>query len=154
MTLNGGSTVFEANQARALAATIQGWCPGHPRGLDLLYRASRDGWTCQAFQDKSGHSSPTLTLVRVKAGSGDTCDSVVGGFSSVSWNAVLPGTYGNSPGAFLFMLKDGSGSGPDTFQPVKWGTKHGLASMVYVKKAVDPINIGALDLAIREVTCS
>ena len=123
MAVTGGSTVFEAGEIAPLTATISSWCPGEPEGLELLYRASRDGWTANAFHARCDSSSSTITLVRVQAQGSETTDSIVGGFSSVSWGGN--GGCSASPGAFLFMVKGGSGGGPGHFQPTKWGLRHG-----------------------------
>ena len=122
MTVKGGSLVFEACEIGPLTATFSAWCPGEPEGLELLYQASRDGWTPDVFRTRCDSSSSTITLVRVQAQGSETTDSIVGGFSSVSWGGTVG--YHASPGAFLFMLKDGSGSRPGQFQPTKWGVKH------------------------------
>ncbi|CBJ28932.1 conserved unknown protein [Ectocarpus siliculosus] len=108
MSITGGTTIFEPHEASRLTAVIQGWCPGHPGRLELLYRASRDGWNSAAFQATCGDDRPsTVTFFRVKGqGTGGT-DSIVGGFSSVPWTPPGGSTgYTASPGAFLFMLKD------------------------------------------------
>ena len=123
MTVTGGSTVLENFDADALTEAIRGWCPGEPGGLQLQYRASRDGWSLQAFLAKSGESAPTITLVRVK--STENTDSVVGGFNGVPWSLVAPHGTAVSPGAFLFMLSNGSSGGVEKFRPVKWGPRHG-----------------------------
>ncbi|CAM9194691.1 unnamed protein product, partial [Ectocarpus sp. 12 AP-2014] len=112
MPITGGTTIFEPHEASRMTAVVQGWCPGHPGRLELLYRASRDGWNSAPFQATCGDDSPsTLTFFRVKGqGTGGT-DSIVGGFSSVPWTPPGGSTgYTASPGAFLFMLK-GEGKG-------------------------------------------
>lgn len=77
-------------------------------------------------------SASTVTLVRVKSrGSDNNEDGVVGGFSSVPWGGIHAstsgddGTYCAAPGSFLFMLKDGSGTGPGHFLPERWGVLEG-----------------------------
>ncbi|CAN0083927.1 unnamed protein product, partial [Ectocarpus sp. 12 AP-2014] len=81
MPITGGTTIFEPHEVGRLTAVVQGWCPGHPACLELLYRASRDGWNGAAFVEKCGDDSPsTITFFRVKGqGTGGT-DSIVGGF--------------------------------------------------------------------------
>ncbi|CAN0559010.1 unnamed protein product, partial [Ectocarpus sp. 12 AP-2014] len=75
-----------------------------PGGLELLYRASRDGWAAAAFHAKRGDDSPsTVTFFRVKGQGTDGTDSVIGGFSSVAW--TTSNHWAGSPGAFVFMLK-------------------------------------------------
>lgn len=130
MTVRGGSTVVEADEANVLTNAIQGWCPDEPTGLELLYRASRDGWSGSAFHAKICTCAPTLTLARVRACGSNTSDSVVGAFSSVSWDSAMR-AISVSPGVFLFMLKDGGEGGTPAFQPVKWVPKQGITPQVY-----------------------
>lgn len=129
-TVTVESTVLGASETDTLTATLLGWCPGKPKGLRLLYRASRDGWTDPAFRNKIGSNASTISLVRVKASGSEACDSVVGGFSSVPWNNIPFGRCVASPGAFVFMLKDGGESGPKTFRPARWGVRPGATSKV------------------------
>lgn len=76
--------------------------------MELVYRASRDGWTPADFHARCGDNSPnTVTLYRVSKAGQESCDSVVGGFSSVPWTSI-PGGWSSSPGAFVFILKDGT----------------------------------------------
>lgn len=122
MTVTGGSTVLDANNVNRLTATIQGWFPTQPNEMTLLYRASRDGWTPDAFDARCGADSPsTITLIRVQSEGSESRDSIVGGFSNIPWSG---GTFRSracdSPGAFLFMLEDGRMSRMAPFQPVKW----------------------------------
>lgn len=129
--------MLDAKEEGAVTPTILGWCPGEPSGLELLYRASRDGLTGRAFRTKIGCSASTITLVRTKKASGSgTRGGVVGGFSNVPWNEIPFTTCVDSPGAFLFMLWDGESGGgggggaEEAFQPVKRGVKPGAAPKV------------------------
>ena len=129
----GGSAVLEAEEKRTLTDTILDWCPDKPGGLELLYRASRDGWTAEAFHDKCDGFASTITLARVNRQGSETTDSVVGGFSSVPW--ASSGDWHNSPGAFLFVLKDGVGNG----QPMRWGVNDGhVDQAVYLRGSHGP----------------
>ncbi|CAM9859699.1 unnamed protein product [Ectocarpus sp. 8 AP-2014] len=117
MNLRGGSTTLPHGEAERLTATIWGWCPGRPEGLELLYRASRDGWSGDAFHARCGDDSPsTIFVFRIKAKSNGDSDSVVGGFSSVPWTSRPPDYRGVD--SFLFMLKDGN-EGSHTVQPAE-----------------------------------
>lgn len=121
------STVLEPDEWGPLTATLLRWCSRTPTRMELLYRASRDGWKPRDFHSRCGDESPmTITLFRVSNGSRAT-DSVVGGFSSASWNPSgrSDSPYKYAPEAFLFMLKDDPDSGPDDFQPFKMGIKRG-----------------------------
>ncbi|CAB1119519.1 unnamed protein product [Ectocarpus sp. CCAP 1310/34] len=121
MEVVGGTTILSHCEVGELTATLQGWCPGNPNTMQLLYRASRDDWSPYPFHASCGNNSPnTITLLRVGASA-----SIVGGFSSVPWS---PHAYGgdsvmSSLGAFIFMLKDSDMGGPNSFQPVKWSKR-------------------------------
>ncbi|CAN0470493.1 unnamed protein product [Ectocarpus sp. 8 AP-2014] len=131
MKVTGGSTTLQPHEIGQLTAIMQGWCPGRPRGMELLYRASRDGSSGPAFHARCGDDSPsTISLFRVKAQGASTSDSVVGGFSSVPWttrSTIDHAVY--SPGSFLFMLKDGN-EGSHAVRPSKWGPKEGQNGFV------------------------
>ncbi|CAB1098618.1 unnamed protein product [Ectocarpus sp. CCAP 1310/34] len=63
MPMRGGPNILEPHETKRLTAIVQGWCPGHPGGLELLYRASRDGWSARSFDDKCRDGSPsTISL--------------------------------------------------------------------------------------------
>lgn len=108
----GGSTILEPAVSDAPKAALQRWFPGE--ALELKFRATRDGWSPEAFHSKCDDSRRTVSLFRVY-------DSVIGGFSDVPWFSEYGG-YAKSSGAFLFMLKDDTGN---DFQPERWGTRNG-----------------------------
>lgn len=122
----GGSTVLAPTEVGPLTDILQGWCPGNPSRLHLIYRASRDGWGGKAFQERCGKDSPvTITLFRVLASAGNAVtDTIVGGFSRFSWSNGCPLSR-FSPDAFIFMLKYGGGDGSSSFQPSKWIPRRG-----------------------------
>lgn len=153
MSVEGGSAILRPGEKGPLTAALQGWCPGKPAGLQLLYRASRDGWSTPSFREKCGDSRSTITLFQVGHGDGA---SIVGGFSSVSWavhtissqasfqnypyynngqpsqpsQAILSASEA-SRDAFIFMLKNGAAR--YTFQPTRWTIRPGEK---YASKAV------------------
>eukprot|EP00752_Nemacystus_decipiens_P018455 g16545.t1 len=103
----------------AARAALLRWFPDET--FDLQYRATRDGWSGSAFRAACGDDSRrTVSLFRV--GSGRSA-SVIGGFSSVSWSGE--GGCAKSPGAFVFMLRDGTSGRQKNFQPTKWGIRDG-----------------------------
>lgn len=108
----GGSTILEPAVSDAPKAALQRWFPGE--ALELKFRATRDGWSPEAFHSRCDDSRRTVSLFRVY-------DSVIGGFSDVPWFSKYGG-YAKSSGAFLFMLKDDTGN---DFQPERWGTRNG-----------------------------
>ena len=77
-----------------------------PFTLSLLYRASRDGRTNEAFHARCDGKGPTLTALR----SANGC--VFGGFAAVGWASVRYGEYVKAPGSWLFSLVGVRGSRP------------------------------------------
>ncbi|CAN0195083.1 unnamed protein product [Ectocarpus sp. 4 AP-2014] len=116
----GSAMLGVGGELDRMAGTVLDWCPGKPERLDLLYRASRDGWDTKHFHARCGDDSPmTVTLYRLKDASnrkGLGC-SVLGCFSSVPWTPPSDGSTKrkSSPGGFVFILTDGSRS----FRPTK-----------------------------------
>ena len=58
---------------------LNGWLPQHDK-WHLLFRASRDGFTTQAFHAKCDNKGPTVTIV--KSG-----NNIFGGFTENSWKS-------------------------------------------------------------------
>ncbi|CAN0260080.1 unnamed protein product [Ectocarpus sp. 8 AP-2014] len=116
----GSAMLGVGGELDRLARTVLDWCPGNPERLDLLYRASRDGWDTKHFHARCGDDSPmTVTLYRLNDASnrkGLDC-SVLGCFSSVPWTPPSDGSTErkSSPGGFVSILTDGSRS----FRPTK-----------------------------------
>ena len=77
-----------------------------PFTLSLLYRASRDGRTNDAFHARCDGKGPTLTALR----SANGC--VFGGFAAVSWTSDDAGDWVEAPGSWLFSLVGVRGSRP------------------------------------------
>ena len=65
---------------------------------NLLYRATRDGFSAEAFHQKCDNYHNTLTIIKTNG------NYVFGGFASVLWNEVLVGWI-DDPKAFLFSLR-------------------------------------------------
>lgn len=135
--VNGGSEILNCREIRNFLAKLQTWCPHEPRGLKLLYRASRDGFSASSFHVKCDSSMSTLILVKVDTGR--ECESVVGGYADRSWSQA-PGTtrsrhgasvvniggyyyYKPSSQAFVFSLKNDDTDTRDTPNSV-----HGTSS--------------------------
>lgn len=57
------SIVLEPHEFDSMSATILSWCPGQPSGLELVYRASRDGWAPAAFHARCGDDSPSTIML-------------------------------------------------------------------------------------------
>lgn len=122
--VTGGSNTLSLDEIGPGSEVLRGWCPGELDGLELLYRATRDGWNSGTFHRLADSAPSTVTMIRV--GNQQGVDSVVGGFSSVSWapRPHFPPARA-SPGAFLFILKDDREEEANTFTPVKWDVREG-----------------------------
>ena len=68
----------------------------------LLYRATRDGFTSQAFHAKCDGMGNTITIIK------SNFNYVFGGFVSPVW--ISSGNWTNDPNAFLFSLRRGEES--------------------------------------------
>ena len=64
---------------------------------NLLYRASRDGFTSQAFHAKCDGKGKTITIIK------NNLNYVFGGYASSPWNCSWD--YINDPNAFIFSLR-------------------------------------------------
>jgi hypothetical protein len=73
----------------------------------LLYRATRDGFTIQAFHSKCDGIGNTITIIK------NNLNYVFGGYASSAWNSS--GSYIKDPNAFLFSLRRDGVSFKDKF---------------------------------------
>ena len=64
--------------------------------LQLLFRATRDGWRYYEFHDRCDNKGPTLTLIKTVEG------RVCGGYTSVSWDTRR--SYKTDSESYLFTL--------------------------------------------------
>jgi hypothetical protein len=64
---------------------------------NLLYRATRDGFTGKAFHSKCDGKGNTITIIK------NDLNYVFGGYASSAWNSS--GNYLNDPNSFLFSLR-------------------------------------------------
>jgi hypothetical protein len=89
--------------SRLQAHTILGWL-GKQTKLELLYRASRDGWRATDFHSKCDNKGATVTVIKSTGG------YVFGGYADVAWAST--GQWQPSSNAFLFALQYPSGVAP------------------------------------------
>lgn len=84
------------------------------KNLQLIYRATRDGWSAADFHKKADVGLPSLLCVQVSAGSGllggilsnkAGAADIVGGYNPFGWSSV--DDYRNTRNAFVFR-KDGA----------------------------------------------
>ncbi len=73
----------------------------------LLYRATRDGFSSQAFHLKCDGKGNTITIIK------NNLNYVFGGYASSAWNSS--GSYITDPNAFLFSLRRDGVSFKDKF---------------------------------------
>ncbi len=73
----------------------------------LLYRATRDGFTSEAFHSKCDGKGNTITIIK------NNLNYVFGGYASSAWNSSGP--WINDPNAFLFSLRRDGVSFKDKF---------------------------------------
>ena len=87
-----------------VAKKSQAKLPGTELKLDLLYRASRDGWAAQNFHSKCDNQGATVSVIRSTGG------YVFGGYADVAWTSNERNT--SSSESFLFALQYPSGVTP------------------------------------------
>ncbi|CAE7345534.1 KCTD12 [Symbiodinium natans] len=104
------STLVSRDQVKQLNTWLKatGNVTGEP-SLNLLYRASRDGFSHQAFHQKCDAQGPTVLVARSAGG------HLFGGYTETPWDSsVAGGQYKPCTESFLFRL-----AGPGTVQPSK-----------------------------------
>ena len=75
--------------------------------VNLLYRATRDGFTAQGFHSRCDGKGNTITIIK------NNLNYVFGGYASSSWHSSS--NYINDPNAFLFSLRRAGFSFKDKF---------------------------------------
>ena len=68
--------------------------------FNLLYKVSRDGDRISTFSEKVKGKSPTLILIKSKAG------YKFGGYTTVEWNMTGSYTYKEDKFAFIFSINN------------------------------------------------
>ncbi|CAJ1333123.1 unnamed protein product, partial [Effrenium voratum] len=98
-----GSALLSADDAMTLTTWISagGDAAVH---LKLLYRASRDGFSAQAFHQKCDAHGPAVVIARSQAG------YIFGGYTDTAFDSS--GGYRQCSRSFLFHLSGPSGYGP------------------------------------------
>ena len=84
---------------------VRGWLEQRNPRLELLYRASRDGWEVQQFNARCRNQGPTLMATKTTEG------WTFGGYAGVAWKAGNLG-YVADPSAVMFALVCHSGLEP------------------------------------------
>ena len=78
---------------------LQDWLPGPIQRLELLWRASRDGWGAEHFHGRCDGKGTTLTVMKSTGG------FIFGGFTKTPWSSPSASGGKRSLGAFLFALQ-------------------------------------------------
>jgi hypothetical protein len=75
----------------------------------LLWRASKDGFSAQAFHTQCDGSGNTLTFILDKSG------NIFGGFTPIKWDSKGGARADESAKGFLFTIKNPGNIGPKKF---------------------------------------
>ena len=94
-----------ADQSGAPDTKKRSGCRGATVKLELLYRASRDGWRTTDFHSKCDNKGATVTVIKSTGG------YVFGGYADLPW-ASISIQYLESSNAFIFALQYPSGVAP------------------------------------------
>lgn len=86
-----GSTIVKSAEDIDL---IKEWTGKVYLVTELIYRATKDGFTAVNFHAKCNDKGATLTIVKSKS------NQIFGGYNPVSWTSS--GSYGTEGAAFLF----------------------------------------------------
>ena len=73
---------------------------GKIKNINLLYRATRDGDSCESFYNKCGEKGITISLIKTKK------NRIFGGFSTAQWTDKKGNIKLYDKTAFLFSLDD------------------------------------------------
>ena len=92
------------DQIRSWLQDVSGLASPEQVKLELLYRASRDGWRAQDFHSRCDDKGPTITVIK------NTDGFVFGGYADGPWSSHNNWTHSSQ--AFLFSLHSPSGVGP------------------------------------------
>ena len=77
------------------------------KGMELIYRGSRDGSGSNIFHNKCDNQGPTICLFK------NENDHIFGGYASISWTSN--GSYYAANGSFLFTLTNIHGTAPTKY---------------------------------------
>ena len=95
----------ESEKMDLFTKKILEWC-GY-KDMELIYRATRDGTTCQSFHSKCDNQGPTIVLFKNEKG------YIYGGYAAISWTSN--GGWNNTPDSFIFTLTNIHNTEPTKF---------------------------------------
>ena len=79
------------------------------KGMELIYRGTRDGTTSNTFHNKCDNQGPTLCLFKNEKG------NIFGGYTSISWTNSPQLIYKSDPYSFIFTLTNIHNTEPTKF---------------------------------------
>ncbi|XP_048258954.1 interferon-induced protein 44-like isoform X2 [Haliotis rufescens] len=130
---HSGDTVTMAKLSTTYKDQLSSWLGGK-KDFTLLYQATRDGCSAQAFHQKCDHKGATVSVCYNTAG------YVFGGYTSVSWSS--DGYWTSDQHAFLFKLQ-----AANSFQPQQYPVKTAnVQNTVYHNASYGPTFGGGHDL--------
>ncbi len=88
-----------------------------PYGFNLLYRASRDGYSSAAFHSKCDDKGATIVIAKVK-----NSEQIIGGYNPLYWYSSY--TYLSTRDSFIFSFSD-----KNNLQSAKVGYSNGINSV-------------------------
>jgi hypothetical protein len=88
-----GSTIVKSAEDLDL---LKEWTGKSYLVTELIYRATKDGFTASAFHTKCNDKGATIIIVKSKS------NQVFGGFNPAAWTSS--GSYASEAGAFIFQL--------------------------------------------------
>ena len=77
------------------------------KGMELIYRGTRDGTTTKTFHEKCDNQGPTICLYKNEKG------HIFGGYADISWSS--DGENHSAPKSFIFTLTNIHGTQPTKF---------------------------------------
>jgi len=104
--------------------------------LELLYRASDDGWESEDFHSRCDNKGPTVTVIKCTDG------YIFGGFTSTAWAST--DTYVACPDAFIFSLYR-----PGDVGPVKLAVNAEMAHCAMNDHSYSGPGFGIEDIEVR-----
>jgi hypothetical protein len=108
------------------------------KGMELIYRGTRDGMTNTVFHNKCDNKGETITLIKNEKG------NIFGGYASISWTSAN-GIWYSAPESFIFTL-----SNIYNTEPTKFPSKNDQKE-VYHYSNHGPCFGGGHDLGIYDV---
>ena len=107
----------------------------------LIYRASRDGYTAKAFHQSCDGCFPTMCVIRSKQG------FIFGGFTSIPWSSINQDVCDAS--AFLFTLKNPYGIKPTKYPISPRAVEYALDHNLTRGPTFGSLRYGGEDLTLR-----